>query len=99
MKIFQLARLILSGLAVSPLAVLQAQSGNATDEKTAWTFGGHAKYQFIYTSYPDKSSFSQILGDHSLDNNLEVRLKFSADRNRWDFRADYQFIAVYSDYS
>ena len=97
MKFFQLARLILSGLAVSPFAVLQAQSGNAADEKTAWTFGGHAKYQFIYTSYPDNSSFDQILGDHSLDNNLEVRLKFSADRKRWDFRADYQFIAVYSD--
>ncbi len=77
--------------------ILEAQSGGNEESKTTWEFGGHAKYQFIYSTYPDNSVFKQVLGSSSLDNNLEVRLKFSAYRDRWDFKTDYQFIAVHGD--
>ncbi|MEE8338674.1 MAG: hypothetical protein V3R56_00940, partial [Xanthomonadales bacterium] len=77
--------------------MLEAQTGSAVDPESDWDFSGHAKYQFIYSTYPGNSAFNPVLGGSALDNNLEVRLKFSAYRDRWDFNADYQFIAVYSD--
>jgi hypothetical protein len=77
--------------------VLQAQTEAEEESKTALDFSGHAKYQFVYSTYPDNSAFKQVLGKSALDNNLEVRLKFSAYRGRWDFKTDYQFIAVHGD--
>ena len=64
---------------------------------TDWSFGGHLKYQFIYTDYPKNSIFNDVLGSSAVDNNLETRLKFSARRDRWDFDAHYQFIAIHAD--
>ena len=64
---------------------------------TDWSFGGHLKYQFIYMDYPQNSIFSDVLGSSAVDNNLETRLKFSARRDRWDFDAHYQFIAIHAD--
>jgi hypothetical protein len=66
-------------------------------ESTLWTFGGHTKYQYIHTRIPGNSVLHSISGDSLQDHNLEVRLKVSARRERWDFRAHAQFIAVYSD--
>jgi len=101
MKIRQLAGLLLlclgSGLAGLPCGILEAQNGSVGDSDTGRDFSGHAKYQFIYATYPDNSAFNPLLGDSSLDNNLEVRLKFSAYRDQWDFQADYQFIALLGD--
>jgi len=64
---------------------------------TDWSFGGHLKYQFIYIDYPKNSIFNDAFGSGAMDNNLETRLKFSARRERWDFKADYQFIAIHAD--
>ena len=64
---------------------------------TDWSFGGHLKYRFIYMDYPKNSIFSDVLGSNAVDNNLETRLKFSARRDRWDFDAHYQFIAIHAD--
>jgi hypothetical protein len=82
-------------LFLSGTEALVAQSGPET--VTDWGFGGHLKYQFIYQDYPPDSVFNELLGSHALDNNLEVRLKFSANREHWDFKADYQFIALHGD--
>ena len=60
-------------------------------------FGGHSKFRFIYLTYPDNSIFKTPLGADATDGNLGVRLKFSARKNRWDFKTDYQFIAIHSD--
>lgn len=84
-------------LAGMPCGMLEAQTGSAVNPESDWDFSGHAKYQFIYSTYPDNSAFNPVLGGSALDNNLEVRLKFSAYRDHWDFKADYQFIAVYGD--
>jgi len=76
---------------------LFAQSATDTRAATDWNFGGHAKYQFIYQDYPANSVFNELLGSRAIDNNLEIRLKFSAGRERWDFKADYQFITLHGD--
>ena len=60
-------------------------------------FGGHAKYQLIRQSYPSDSIFRDYLGASSTDQYLETRLKLAADRSGWDFKADYQFIAIRAD--
>ena len=67
------------------------------DNSTLWTFGGHTKYQYIHTRVPVNSVLHSISSDSLEDHNLEVRLKVSARRERWDFSAHAQLIAVYSD--
>ena len=89
--------LIIGCLSLITAQALFAQSSTETKAATAWTFGGHSKYQFIYQGYPENSVFNQMLGSHAIDNNLEIRLKFSARREHWDFKADYQFIAIHGD--
>lgn len=82
--------------AMSPIITL-AESDTTDSSNTNWRFGGHLKYQFFYLSYPQNSIFREALGTYALDNSLEARLDISATRDRWDFKADYQFITLYSD--
>jgi hypothetical protein len=79
--------------AAAAVAQEPEDSGAAWD----WTFGGHAKYRFIYSTFPQDSLFREAFDSSARDHNLEVRLKFSTARNRWDFKADYQFIAIHAD--
>lgn len=97
MKFRSRAWLIGSCLAVVAIGNLHAQTGSGVGSETDWDFSGHAKYQFLYSTYPDSSAFNRVLGDSTLGNNLEVRLKFSTFRDRWDFKADYQLIARFDD--
>jgi len=71
--------------------------GTDTSSGLNWHFAGYSKYQFNYTGYPANSVFNEALGDSSLDNNVNLRLKFSATGDYLDFKADYQFIALYAD--
>jgi hypothetical protein len=95
------ARLMLSCIGLCLLGLsyesLEAQTEIEDKSKTVWDFSGHAKYRLNYLTYPDNSAFYEVLGSNSLDNILEVRLKFSAYHDRWDFKTDYQFIAVHGD--
>ena len=84
-------------LSASLPSTVCADSEIAASTDTDWSFSGHLKYQFRFMLYPDSSIFRDILGSTAMDNNLETRLKFSATRERWDFKADYQFINIYSD--
>jgi hypothetical protein len=59
--------------------------------------GGHTKLAWLATSYPDDSVFQSVLGDHTHDQNGELRLKFSAGEGPWNVRADYQLIARFGD--
>jgi hypothetical protein len=85
---------IMACLVCSTPAPVPAQEGGADWETD---IGGHTKYQFITTSFPDSSIFKALAGSSAQDHNGELRLKFSARRDHWDLKADYQFIAVYSD--
>ena len=70
-----------------------SNSGNSS----IWTFGGHSKYQYTYTGVPDDSVLQAISGDSLQSHSLEVRLKISARRDRWDFDTHVQVITVHSD--
>ena len=69
-----------------------AVTANASD-----LVSGHVKYQFNYLGFPQNSAFRDVLGSSAFNNSLETRIKFNFRRDRWDFKADYQFIAIYSD--
>jgi len=68
-----------------------------SDSTIDWRFGGHAKYQFLYSAYPDNSIFQDVFGTSNSEHIGEARLKAVATKAGWDFNADYQFIAIYSD--
>jgi hypothetical protein len=70
-----------------------AQEHAATD----WTFGGHSKFQYIPAYIPEDSVLQGVSGDYMQDLNLEVRAKASARKDRFDLKADFQFISVHSD--
>ncbi len=91
--------LVFAGLSVMLIPTTSlAQSGSSSDESsTVWNFGGHSKYHYIYTSVPDDSVLQNVSGDSLQDHILEVRLKVSARRDRWDFDTHVQFITVHSD--
>ena len=61
------------------------------------TVGGHAKYQFVHQSWPDDSIFRDLLGSSSTNQYLESRLKLDFEDGPWDFKADYQFLAIDAD--
>jgi hypothetical protein len=83
----------LRGIAAISLAIAALPAAADTD----WSFGGHVKYQFIAIDYPQNSIFQDALGSSAVDNNMETRLKLGARQGRWDFNADYQFIAIHAD--
>jgi hypothetical protein len=76
---------------------LAVYSSTVVAEPVEWTFGGHIKGQSTFASYPSSSTFRDILGSNSLDSSFETRLKLGARRSSWDFKADYQFIGLYSE--
>jgi hypothetical protein len=78
-------------------STLLRASVSPANEAPERSFNGHSKFQFIYLSYPDESLFRDLLGTNASDQNLETRLKFSTRKNRWDFKVDYQFIAIHGD--
>jgi len=91
--------LVFAGLSIMlmPTTCLAQNGSSNSDSSSVWTFGGHSKYQYIYTSVPGDSVLQGISGDSLQDHNLEVRLKFRVRRDRWDFDTHVQFITVHSD--
>jgi len=85
-----------------PLVVCCCHGGTllaqeTVDQQTDWTFGGHAKLQYIDTSIPGNSVLQELGGDNLQDGNLEIRLKLSARRGHWEFDAHGQVISVQSE--
>jgi len=67
------------------------------DSSTDWTFGGHTKLQYVDTTIPENSVLQDLSGDALRNGNLEIRLKLSARRGRWEFDTHGQVISVHSD--
>ena len=63
-----------------------------------YEIGGHTKLRLVGQSYPEDSLFRDLVGSNSLDVAGELRLNFSTKRDRWSFYADYQFIALHSEF-
>ena len=59
--------------------------------------GGHTKMRWLTSTYPDDSVFEQIVGASAQDQGADLRLKFSAGRNRLDIKADYQLLGQFGD--
>ncbi|RLA58922.1 MAG: hypothetical protein DRR04_09840 [Gammaproteobacteria bacterium] len=59
--------------------------------------GGHAKVQWLTSTYPDDSIFRSALGANTQDQNGELRLKFRGGSGSWSVNADYQFVARFGD--
>ena len=87
--------MLLAAACCGPLQPCRASDPLASGAE--WTFGGHAKYQYIHTTIPANSALQVISGDNLQDRNLEARLKVAARRGRWAFSADAQFITVHAD--
>ena len=74
-----------------------SMAGFATAGDTTLDIGGRVSSQFVATSYPDDSFFSDVFGSSSEDFNLDGRVLLRIDRDRWNFDVDYQFIILYGD--
>lgn len=79
-------------------ALLLLISAVAFADSSPYEFGGHTKFRLVGQSYPDDSLFHDLVGSSSLDVAGELRLNFSAKREQWSFQADYQLIALRSDF-
>ena len=97
LRISRLAGLYLLVLLTSAGHIPSVSGSEQGRAVTDWSFGGHTKYQYIHTFIPDSSVLQAISGDSLQDHNFEARLKVSARRERFDFEAHAQFIAVHSD--
>ena len=64
----------------------------------SYGFGGHSKLRLVAQSYPNDSLFRDVIGANSVDGAGELRLEFSAKRDKWSLHADYQLIAINSDF-
>ncbi len=82
----------------SPAFLLLVISTVAFADGNSYGFGGHSKLRLVAQSYPNDSLFRDVIGANSVDGAGELRLEFSAKRDKWSLHADYQLIAINSDF-
>ena len=75
---------------------MTASFSAASAETYEW--GGHTKFRLVGQSYPDNSIFRDFAGSGSIDAIGELRLNLSAKHERWAAHADYQLIAINSEF-
>ena len=92
-----LKKILLLLLAGSFGVSVSAQGSDLSGHQNDWVFGGHSKYQYIYTAIPENSVLNELSGSSLQDHNLEFRLKISNRKGPWDFSAHAQLIAAHSD--
>ncbi len=59
--------------------------------------GGHAKYLFLLSTFPDDSLFQDFVDSPAIDHYGDLRLKFDWRKDNVSIVADYQLIAQYGD--
>jgi hypothetical protein len=72
-------------------------SVSAFADDATYDFGGHTKIRAVGQSYPSDSLFRDLFGSSSVDVAGELRLNFSAKKNRWSVHTDYQALGLYSE--
>jgi hypothetical protein len=77
---------------------LLVASSVAIADGNSYDFGGHSKLRMLAQSYPDDSLFRDLIGTNSIDGAGELRLNSSAKNDKWSLHADYQLIAINSDF-
>lgn len=89
----RICRLVFHALLWTAVPGAVARAADPADHE----FGGHLKVRGGYQRFPDNSLIEDFAGDSATDLSTELRLKFSADRGRWDFKADGQAIYLYGE--
>jgi hypothetical protein len=82
----------------SALLLLLICIGVASAAEGTVDFGGHTKVRAVGQRFPDDSLFKDLAGSTSVDSAAELRLEFSARTAGWTFAADYQLLAIHSDF-
>ena len=82
----------------SPAFLLLVVSTVALADGNSYDFGGHSKLRLLAQNYPDDSLFRDVIGANSVDGAGELRLYSSAKSDKWSLHADYQLIAINSDF-
>ena len=80
-----------------PLLLLLSFTVASADD-SAYEFGGHTKLRLVGQSFPDDSLYHDLVGSTSLDAAGELRLNFSTKRDQWSVFADYQLLALHSEF-
>ena len=70
----------------------------AIADGNSYDFGGHSKLRMLAQSYPDDSLFRDLIGTNSIDGAGELRLNSAAKNDKWSLHADYQLVAINSDF-
>ncbi|NND35846.1 MAG: hypothetical protein HKN81_01815 [Gammaproteobacteria bacterium] len=58
---------------------------------------GRVAGRYTASRFPDNSIFNELTGSSAHDGSVVARPIFKYDRDRWDFRADYEFAMLYGD--
>ena len=82
----------------SPAFLLLVVSTVALADGNSYDFGGHSKLRLLAQNYPDDSLFRDVIGANSVDGAGELRFYSSAKSDKWSLHADYQLIAINSDF-
>lgn len=83
--------------AVLGLAALLMSAGLFAQE-TNFLAGGHAKFRFVGQRFGDTSLFRDVAGETALDAAAELRVNASLRHKGWSLQADYQLIALNSEF-
>lgn len=79
------------------LCALLLAAGSTASAELLQFRSGHAKGQYLVTSYPDDSLLRELVGTPSNDVNGDLRLLIDGDSHRFSWQADYQLIARSGD--
>jgi len=82
----------------SCVLLLLVASSVAIADGNSYDFGGHSKLRMLAQSYPDDSLFRDLIGTNSIDGAGELRLNSAAKNDKWSLHADYQLVAINSDF-
>jgi len=79
------------------VCVLTASAAAATDNSIIEFKGGHAKYLYLLSSFPEDSLFRDYVGTPAVDHSGDLRLKFGWQKDNVSLLTDYQLIAQHGD--
>jgi len=79
------------------LAGIWLFAGGPTAAQDGLDISGRIAGRYTASWFPDNSIFNELTGSSAHDGSIVARPIFQYDRDRWDFRADYEFAVLYGD--
>jgi hypothetical protein len=78
------------------LAIANAVNADTADRLSIFN-GGHAKYQLLFSSFPENSLFLDYIDSPVIDHNADLRLKLNWKSDKVQLVSDYQMTAQHGD--